>query len=73
MGNTSAGIYLMLYKSQADKRIPTVDSYLYTSAGIETKDFNLLQPILLAHLTDAACIDFYTERFQHKAHNKSLL
>ena len=39
MCNTSTGIYLMLYKSQADKRIPTVDSYLYTSAGIETKDF----------------------------------
>ena len=37
--NTSTGRYLMLYKCQADKKIPTVDSYLYKSAGIETKDF----------------------------------
>ena len=38
--NTSTGIYLMLYKSQADIRgTQTVDSYLNTSAGIETKDF----------------------------------
>ena len=59
----------MLYKSQADKRISAVDINLL---GLK-QDFQSPQPILLAHLTDVACIDFYTERFQHKAHNKSLL